>query len=403
MNRQPFAKPPRHWPAQLSPWWIRIFRPLRRRTLRRDQRLTRIEMQGQELVLNALREGAGVLIAPNHAFHYDSNVLFEVGDMLGRPFHFMTAWQVFAMSSRFEQWSMQKHGCFSIDRESNDLHALRQAIEILRDSPHPLVIFPEGDIYHTNDRVTPFRDGAAAVALAAAKRATRRIVCIPCALKWWFLDDPLPKLLHLMERLERRLFWRPCFDLPLPERIYRLAGGLLALKEQEYLGAAQAGAFPERREGLMNAVLQRLEQKHGIAKPAGTVPERVKVLRRQIILKQDRVDQDDAEQYRLNGEMEDLFNVVQFYSYPGDYVSERPTVERIAETLDKFEEDLFQVTYPGIRGRRRVLVRFGEPLDVPRQRHGKDTAAELTNRLEQRVQGLLDELNADPSVDDSHA
>jgi 1-acyl-sn-glycerol-3-phosphate acyltransferase len=345
-----------------------------------------------QLLRRALDENAGVLITPNHAFHYDSNVLYEVGYRVKRPFHFLTAWQVFAMSSRFEQWSMQRHGCFSIDRENVDLSAFRLSIEILRDSPYPLVIFPEGDIYHTNDRVTPFRDGAAAVALAAAKRADRRIVCVPCALKWWFLDDPTPKLLELMDRLEERLLWRPRPDLSLPERIYRLAGGMLALKEQEYLGAAQTGTILQRREALINTVLRRLEQMHDL-KPAGTVPERVKTLRQAVISKQQLPDLADAERAELAGQMEELFTVLQMFSYPGDYVAECPSRERIAETLDKFEEDLFRVTYPGVRGRRRVVVRFGEPLEVPRGRSRKDAAAELTTELERRVQGLLDELN----------
>jgi hypothetical protein len=296
------------------------------------------------------------------------------------------------MSSRFEQWSMQRHGCFSIDRENVDLSAFRLSIEILRDSPYPLVIFPEGDIYHTNDRVTPFRDGAAAVALAAAKRSGRRIVCVPCALKWWFLDDPTPKLLELMDRLEERLLWRPRPDLALPERIYRLAGGMLALKEQEYLGAAQTGTILQRREALITTVLQQMEQLHDL-KAAGTVPERVKTLRQTVITKQQLPDLADAQRAELAGQMEELFTVVQMFSYPGDYVAECPSRERIAETLDKFEEDLFRVTYPGVRGRRRVVVRFGEPLEVPRGRTRKEAAAELTTELERRVQGLLDELN----------
>jgi 1-acyl-sn-glycerol-3-phosphate acyltransferase len=393
MNRQPFARPPRFWPPRLTPWWIHFWRPLRKRVLYRDQRLTRIDLQGTDQLRRVLDDNAGTLITPNHSFHYDSNLLYEVGYRVKRPFHFLTAWQVFAMSSRFQQLSMQLHGCFSIDRESTDLSAFRASVEILRDSPYPLVVFPEGDIYHTNDRVTPFRDGAAAIALAAAKRTERRIVCIPCALKWWFLDDPTPKLLQLMDRLELRLWWRPRADLPLTERIYRLGGGLLALKEQEYLGAAQVGPVRQRRDGLIAAVLGRLEQRHGVSKAAETVPERVKTLRRLIIAKQQQSELPEPECYELVGEMEDLFTVVQMFSYPGDYVAERPTLERIAETLDKFEEDLFRVTYPGIRGRRRVVVRFGEPIEVPRERGKKDAAAELTALLERRVQGLIDELN----------
>jgi hypothetical protein len=85
--------------------------------------------------------------------------------------------------------------------------------------------------------------------------------------------------------------------------------------------------------------------------------------------------------------------VTQLFSYPGDYVSERPTLERMAETLDKFEEDLLRATYPSVRGSRRVVVRFGEPIALPRERQKKDAVGNLTRTLQEKVQGLLDELN----------
>ena len=43
--------------------------------------------------------------------------------------HFLTAWQVFQMSSSYERWVLQVHGCFSINREANDLQAFKQAVE----------------------------------------------------------------------------------------------------------------------------------------------------------------------------------------------------------------------------------------------------------------------------------
>ena len=43
--------------------------------------------------------------------------------------------------------------------------AFRQAVEILQSRPNPLVIFPEGEVYHLNQRITPFREGPAAMAL----------------------------------------------------------------------------------------------------------------------------------------------------------------------------------------------------------------------------------------------
>ena len=73
----------------------------------------------------------------------------------------------------------------------------------------------------------------------------------------------------------------------------------------------------------------------------------------------------------------------------------QPTIERLAETLDKFEEDLFDVRYPQIRGTRRVVIKFGEPIEPRASGDKRDSAAELTRSLEVRVQSLLDEINAE--------
>ncbi len=337
-------------------------------------------------------EGAGILITPNHSFHYDSYVLFEAAHRLKRPFYFMTAWQVFAMSSRVERFWLQRHGCFSIDRENNDLQAIRQAVQILKNSSYPLVIFPEGEIYHTNDRVTPFREGAAAIALSAARKSDRPVVCVPCALKCWYISDPTPELNGLMDQLEERLFWRPRSDLSLPERVYRLAEGLIVLKELELLGKPQEGTIVERRAKLADHVIGQQEQRYGL-KPKGTIPERVTELRRTLIRVSESPSTDLAKREQAHSDMEDLFFVIQLYSYPGNYMSEKLSVERLAETLDKLEEDLLQTDTPSARGARRVVVRFGEPIVLPRERQPREAAVTLTRDLESNVQTLLDDLN----------
>jgi hypothetical protein len=325
-------------------------------------------------------------------------VLIEASHRVGTPFHFLTAWQVFAASKWHAQKMLQWHGCFSINREAADLAAFKTAVEILKAKREPLVIFPEGDIYHNNDRVTPFRDGAAAIAMSAAKKAERPIVCVPCALKCFYLDDPTEKLKDLMTRLEEAIHWRPRPELPLVERIYRMAEGMLVLKELEHLGQPRSGPVRERTLSLMDAVLARLEARHHVPNKGGIVPERVKEVRRAVIkaMEQDGQAADVKEQ--LAADMADLFFVIQMFSYPGDYVAERPTIERIAETLDKAEEDVLGAVYPGVRGRRKAVVRFGEPIEVPKEREAKGAVEKWTDMVEGRVQGLIDGINAEKAT-----
>lgn len=393
MNQQPFAVPPQWWAPKLRPFWVKLLRKHRLRILKNSQRITKIEIRGMEPIRAALANGAGMLITPNHSFHFDSYVLFEAAAQVNRPFYFLAAWQVFAMSTRWESWVLQTHGAFSIDREGTDLRAFKTAIDILKTNPHPLVVFPEGDIYHTNDRLTPFRDGAAAMAISAAKRADRPIVVVPTAIKFWYLEDPTPQLLKVIETIEQRFNWRPRPEMPVKDRIYRVAAAILSLKELEYLGAPQPGGLSSRLRQLAETLLSRMEQQAEIKHKGGIIPERVKEVRRHHIQTLQKEDLTKEERARLQTEMDDLFLVVQLYSYPGDYADVQPTIERLAEIIDKFEEDVLGLDYPTIKGERRVVLQFGEPIDVTPYVTMTEGAHVLTKELESRVQGLLNDLN----------
>jgi hypothetical protein len=372
-----------------------MMRPLIRRDLRR-QRIRDINVRGLDIVQQALQQPAGILITPNHSFHYDSYVMIETSHRVKRPFHFLVAWQVFEMGRRFDRWMLQRHGCYSINREGNDLTAFKTSVEILQQSQYPLVIFPEGDIYHHNDRVSPFRDGAAAVALSAAKRCERPIQVIPCAIKAFYVSDPGPALSELMAKLEASLHWRPLHQLGLSERIYRFAEALLTLKELEYLREARSGPIIDRTRDLAGEILRRLEQKYQLAQAGNQIPERVKEVRRAAIAAMELPDVSTEDRFACDADLEDLFFVIQLYSYPGDYVAEHPMIERIAETIDKFEEDVLHAVYPAIRGDRKVVVQFGSPLAIPDGKAGKASIPEWTDRLETQVQALLDEINRNP-------
>ncbi len=391
MNRQPFQKPPRWWSPKLSPFWIRCWRPLRIHEQFKKQRLLRVDVLGTEHVRGPLNDGCGVLITPNHSSHADGITLYAAADQIGTPLFAMMAWQVFQRSSWLRQMALRHHGCFSIDREGTDLAALREARRVLQEERYPLVIFPEGEVYHLNERTTPFREGPAAIAQMAARKAERPVVCIPCAIKYAYVEDPTPELLELMDRLESAVLWRPRPDLGLPQRIYHLAEGLVALKEIELLGQTAAGPLPDRIAALIEFVLGRVEARHSIdPTAAATVPERVKAARQQVIKQLETAGDEEARRQPLFEDLDDLFLVVQMFSYPGNYVAGHPTVERIAETLDKFEEDVLGVKTATIRGTRRATVAFGEPIPVGRDKGTQVGAAELTGQLEFAVQSLLD-------------
>jgi 1-acyl-sn-glycerol-3-phosphate acyltransferase len=389
MNRYAEQKPPQWWPPKLSPFWFRVWKRLRRRQRVVDHQLAEVEVRGLDRLRAAIDAGHGILITPNHSGHSDPQVVLAVADELGMPFYFMSAWQVFFQQRWLGRLILQHHGCFSIDREGTDLKAFRQATEILETSKHPLVIFPEGEVYHINERVTPFRDGAAAILFSAARRAKRDLVCLPCGIRYQYIDDPTESLINLMNRLEAAIFWRPRPDLPLHERIYRFAEAAMALKELEYIGRTSAGLLPERIDALADHVLDSLESRYQVKHDDKTQPERVKQLRRLALKQLQELSEGDAARKPYEHDLDDLFLVLQLFSYPGDYVRERPTIERMAETLDKLEEDMLDIFYPTIKGNRRATVSIGEPISVEKEKKKQDVAA-LTHDMERAVQSQMD-------------
>ena len=78
MNRYAQQKPPRWWPPKLSRFWIRVGRPLRKRTQYREQQLMEVEVHGREHLRQAVDAGSGIMITPNHSGHADAYIMYHV-------------------------------------------------------------------------------------------------------------------------------------------------------------------------------------------------------------------------------------------------------------------------------------------------------------------------------------
>lgn len=399
MRRLPLTDqlPYRFYPPRLHPAWVWAGRFYMAYLLRRHNRVHAVDIAGAEHLSPLLARGDGVLIAPNHTDDADCQVIFELSRRVGRPFCYMAAYQIF---TRRNHEILSRIGVFPVDREGTDLTAFKTAVDVLARGPYPLVVFPEGETYHQSDRLTPLREGAAVLAATAAKKRADSggtVWVIPAALKYRFLDgtDPLPALEALMTELESRYAWRPRPERPLMERIYRYGEGTLGLLELDYLGATGSGPLPGRLEALRTHILGAMEDRRLGRRGEGPAPVRVKELRRACLeaLADPATSPDEAD--RLRRDLDDVFVVLQLFSYPGDYVRECPTLERVAETLTKLEEDALGNQGARPRGPRRAILRLGPPIDV-----GEHLAAaggklrkvgqSLTEELEGRMQGLLD-------------
>jgi 1-acyl-sn-glycerol-3-phosphate acyltransferase len=404
MRRLPLADqlPYRFHPPRLSPFWVWATRPFRGRMLRNEHRVLAMDVSGTEHVRSLLGKGDGILIAPNHSDHADALVMFRLSDQIGKPFCYMAAYQIFEGNAGLRHWLFPRIGAFPVDREGSDRQALKAAIDVLCAGEHPLVVFPEGEIYYLADRITPLREGAPYLTVKAAEKLAesgRNMWIVPAALKYRFLDgtDPTPQLSKLMSELEARYTWWPHDDCSLLARIYHFAEGTLALMELEYMGGARTGALKERLQSLREHMLDTMEDRLMGKRRADSVPVRVKELRRRCLEQLAKPETDGPSAAQLRRDLHDLFRIVQLFSYPGDYIREQPTLERVAEILTKLEEDSSggQLEVRP-RGDRRVHVKLGAPINVTERLAGgakaRTVLPALTSELEARIQQLLDEI-----------
>lgn len=396
MNKQPYQTPPRRWSPRLSPRWMRFWRPYRQRIARNEHKLEDVKVLGHQHLTAAIKRPGGVLITPNHPAHADPFVLLEVADQLETPMFFMTAWQVFHNTHHVGRRVLRQHGCFSINREGHDVGGVRQAIRILEAGETPLVIFPEGEVFHLNDRVVPFRRGAVHSAVLAAERSGKPVSVVPCGIKYQFVEDPSPELHQRMDRLEGHIGVHSLTGTPLVTRILHAKRALLADYESRLFGSAQHGSIQRRIDNAIEAVLVPLERQFRTNSKSYTVPERVKRLRHHIILRIEQLPADSPgnDREELNRALRQLFNVMQAFSYPVDYLTSNPSVERLAETIEKLEEDVLGIQRSVAPGNRRAVVAFDRPMVIRPTAARRQSIGMRTRQLQQRVQNLIDRMSS---------
>jgi hypothetical protein len=387
---------PGFWPPLPSRGWNLVLAPLRKYYLHRFYNISKVNVEGLEH-LSAIKAGDGAILAPNHSHDSDPHVMMDVGKTLRRQLYFMAAWQVFLAHRGIDGWIMQRMGAFSVDREGCDRRAIRQATELLGRGDW-LVVFPEGEIYHTNDRLTPLREGVAFMALQGQREAEKAGAgkstwIVPTAIRYRYDEDITPALELAVSAMEKRFFVTRKEGDELPQRIVRLGELLLTIKEKEKLGGSQdsLGDLPVRIRAFIETLLRQMEAKQFEKTSDGdSVPLRVKVLRRALIEKMVDEKLADADRREASDMLENLHLVLQLYSYPGDYVSAKPSILRMAETIEKFEEDVQGgVAFP--KGKRTATVKLGKPIDVKQFAGSRPRVAtqELTAKLEESIKALM--------------
>ncbi len=388
-------------PPHESRIWPRFLGWLTPRYLRRKCKISTIEVRGEHHITDLQSAGHSVLLTPNHCRMSDALVLQTLANRTRQPFYIMASSHLFR-GSRVLAWVIRRLGAFSVYREGVDRQAVEKGISILFKGERPLVLFPEGALSQSNDRLNTLQEGASFIARSAAAKLEktnaanntpgRRVYSVPVAIRYVFEGDIEKTAGEILAGIERRLSWRPLDGMSLVERIHRVGSALLSLKEEEYLGAAQSGPLDERLSRLIDQILNPLETEWLKSPGTGSVIVRVKELRRAILPEMIDGNLSETEMNRRWMQLSNAAFAQSLSLYPPHYVESRPTADRILETVERFNEHLNGDETP--HGPMKVIIQVGKPIEVSGKRDRSAKTDPLLRSIEDSLYELLNETAA---------
>lgn len=388
-------RPYKFVPPHRGTWWPKLIAKfsLFARHLRKVDGVVDYEIRHLDRLRQSLAAGHGILLTPNHSRNADPLVMGWLVRETPCLVYAMASWHLFN-EDWFTAWAIPKMGGFSINREGVDRQAINMAIDVLSEAERPLVVFPEGAVTRTNDKLHAMLDGVAFIARTAAKRRARenpqnKVVVHPVAIKYLFGGNIHEQTDEVLSEIEHRLTWPTQSGRPLLERIEFVGRGLLTLKELLYFDEPQTGKIGERMSKLIERLLQPLEAEWLGEPKSGPVVPRVKAIRMKMIPDMLQGDLDADERNRRWRQLEDVYLAQQISCYPSDYLK-LPTVDRFLETVERFEEDITDRVR--VHGDLKAIIEIGEAIEVSPTRDKRAEEEPLMVAIRDRLQAMLDEL-----------
>ena len=346
------------------------------------------------------QHGARLLLLPNHSTHSDPQIMIEACRQVGLWSFFMAAYDVFERDSKVA-WMMQRMGAFSVNRDGSDRQSLKDAIETVIDGRYALTVFPEGNVYLMNDRVTPFLDGPAYIAMKAQQemKESGRIFAVPVSIKVTHVTDARHTVEQMLLDMAQKLGVE-FDDEAIVAKVHKVGIAMVQrnLKMRGFLPPnPDYSDLPGLLRQSAELILTRLEEKIGIEpKKPDDLMDRFRGVRREI--HKVRADPEREIDHAVAAIWADEAIVAfRILSYAGNYLSVKPTLDRVGETVEKLQEDLYGKGVPPY-AKRTAYVRFGDPIDVSEQLAAaakpRLAMAALTDQFEEGVQVGLDEINA---------
>jgi hypothetical protein len=364
---------------------------------------------------------------PTHShFLYDRGMLLWAGDWLG--------------------WLFSKLGGLPILRGKLDRVSLRTARELFVDGKYPISVAPEGATNGHSEIVSSLEPGVALLSfwcveeLIKAQR-NEEVLILPVGIQYRYINPRWTKLDSLLSKLEadcglevqrisqhtlvnqEKVFYERLFPLAehvlsemekFYDRFYHQKSPHQATTVSEDSSASPNQALATRLETILNRSLQASEQFFGLA-PKGTIIERCRRIESASWDDIYRTDLPDlqtlsplqrgladwiAEEASLR--MLHMRLAESFVAVTGNYVQQKPSFERFAETslilFDLIERIKGEQNPKRPRlGWRQALLTVGEPISVTQRwsdyhtsRHAaKQAVNDLTRDLQKALENMI--------------
>lgn len=356
--------------------------------------------------LNHIPDGASILIVSNHADEMDIRVFMEAARHCKKQFRFMVNQEAFEEMHGFAGFWMQRVGCFSVARGTSDAAAKAFAIQTLKKGQHPLVMYPEGEIYYSNDEIKPFKTGAVFLAFEALKEMRldnigADVYVLPVGIKYTYKKSIRQKLHTRLKALEKQMGVSPKTQA-ITERLSDLMNRALKRYQLEKAVSDLNSRWTKLGEDIgqwQTQLMTQLEEKYTALwqGPSRKLIDRAHHLSSKIKDKINNRPRPKGPLRRaLQRDLDTLKRTVWLAGWAPQYHEAKPTTERLAETVMKLDREIGRKQRPKPLGRRHALIRAAPaiPLSTLMKSYDADsrsTCRQLSDYLRQTIQLLVEQ------------
>jgi 1-acyl-sn-glycerol-3-phosphate acyltransferase len=409
-------KPFTFYPPRTSPFWVGLAKRRIRRTIRRQLKVTEIDISAAGLETLQRLKGQRCLITPSHSGGYEPHIILYLSKLLDEIFNYVAAVEVFEQSP-INRWLMPRLGVYSIVRGAVDRQSFATTRELLAAGKRWLVIFPEGHSIGQNSTLAPFQEGVIELAFKAfedarASDAAAHLYCVPIAIKYIYLTDMHDEIDRSLDRMAKALsIPKTATAVSRYARLRQIAEAVLVANERAHQVQPDASsAMNDRIQNLKVLVVSQIERQLSIVpNERQTLLHRIRCMFNAV----DRIvhDEPPASEYERRlalerGQMtrtlyDDLWRLVQFVAIYDGYVRESMTVERFMDVLGLLEQEVFKKRC--LWGPRKAMIRVGQPIDLKDcaaayDQNRRETCQGINARLESAVRAGLEGMEATGAV-----